>query len=66
MELHPPLHLHVVTIEKGAFGSLLTKVANFTYIGLVSLFNGISTFMGYFMPEPSMYKNNNDTIYLEG
>ena len=30
MELHPPLHLGVVAIEKGAFGSHLTKVANFT------------------------------------
>ena len=29
MELHPPLHLGVVVvIEKGAFGSLLTEVAN--------------------------------------
>ena len=29
-ELHPPLHLGVEAIEKGAFGSHLTKVANFT------------------------------------
>ncbi len=28
---HPPLHLGVVAIEKGAFGSLLTTVANFTF-----------------------------------
>ena len=28
----PRLHLGVVVIEKGAFGSLLTKVANFTYL----------------------------------
>ena len=32
MELPPPLHLGVVTIEKGAFGSPLSKVANFTYL----------------------------------
>ena len=32
MELHPPLHLSVVAIEKGAFWSPLTKVANFTYL----------------------------------
>ena len=32
MELRPPLHLGVVAIEKGAFGSPSTKVANFTYI----------------------------------
>ena len=24
------------------------------YVGLVSLFNGISTFMGYLMPKPSL------------
>ena len=30
MELHPPLHLGVVTIEKGAFWLPSTKVANFT------------------------------------
>ena len=27
----PPLHIGVVAIEKGAFGSHSTKVANFTY-----------------------------------
>ena len=27
----PPLHLGVVAIEKGAFGSHLTTVANFTF-----------------------------------
>ena len=32
MEKRPPLHLVVVAIEKGAFGSSSTKVANFTYI----------------------------------
>ena len=31
MELHPPLHLIVVAIEKGTFRSPLTKVANFTF-----------------------------------
>ena len=30
-ELRPPLHLGVVAIEKGAFGSPSTMVANFTY-----------------------------------
>ena len=28
----PPLHLGVVAIEKGAFGSPSTMVANFTYL----------------------------------
>ena len=32
MELRPPLHLGVVAIEKGAFGSPSTKVANFTLL----------------------------------
>ena len=30
----PPLHLGVVAIEKGAFGSPSTMVANFTYLQL--------------------------------
>ena len=32
MEYHPPLHLGVVTIEKGPFGSLSTEITNFTYV----------------------------------
>ena len=31
MELHPPLHLSIIAIEKGAFVSRLAKAANFTY-----------------------------------
>ena len=31
MELRPPLHLGIVAIEKGAFGSPSTKVANFIH-----------------------------------
>ena len=30
--------------------------------GLVSLFNGIPTFVGYLMPKPSSYKNGSGTI----
>ena len=33
-------------------------------IGSVSFFDGISTFVGYSMPKPSLYKNSNGTIYL--
>ena len=33
MELRPPLHLGVVAIEKGAFESPSTQVANFTFFG---------------------------------
>ena len=34
MEWRPPLHLGVVAIKKGIFGSPSTKVANFTYFYL--------------------------------
>ena len=30
--------------------------------GLVSLFNGISTFIGYLMPKPFSVKNSSGTI----
>ena len=36
MELHPPLNLGVVAIEKEAFGSPSTKFTNFTYSNTVS------------------------------
>ena len=32
------------------------------WLGLVSLFNGISTFVGYLISKPFLLKNNNDTI----
>ena len=35
MELRPPLYLGVVAIEKGAFGSLSTKIANLTYSEII-------------------------------
>ena len=38
MELQSLQHLVVVAIEKGAFGSLSTKVANFTFY-LLKLFS---------------------------
>ena len=31
-------------------------------IGLVSLFNGISTFSDYLMPKPHLQKNSSDAI----
>ena len=37
MEYHSSLHLGVLAIEKGAFGSPLTKVANFTLYGICFL-----------------------------
>ena len=33
-----------------------------TWFGLVSLFNGISTFLGYLIPKPSFEKNSSGTI----
>ena len=32
------------------------------WFGLVSLFNGISTVVGYLMPKPSFLKNSSGTI----
>ena len=32
------------------------------WFGLVSLFNGISTFVGYLMPKPFSKKNSSGTI----
>ena len=34
----------------------------FDWFGLVSLFNGISTFVGYLMPKPFSEKNSSGTI----
>ena len=39
-----------------------TEVVVFIFISLVSLFNGISTFVGYLMPKPSLLKNSTDSI----
>ena len=47
---------------KESLGSCLKKVLNFTRFGLVSLFNGISTFMGYLMPKPSFKNSSSDTL----
>ena len=64
----------VVVIKKWTLGLPLTSVANFTYsiqektfsspfeIGLVSLFNDISTFVGFLMPKPFSEKNSSGTI----
>ena len=43
MELCPPLLLSVVAIEKEAFGSPLTKMANFTYLLSLVTWNHIVT-----------------------
>ena len=43
------------------FSENIILIDNFC-LGLVSLSNNISTFMGYFMPKSCLYKNNSDTI----
>ena len=35
-----------------------TKSGSEVWFGLVSLFNAISTFVGYLMPEPSFHMNS--------
>ena len=37
-ELRPPLHLGVVAIEKGAFESLSTTIANFTFLKIITVY----------------------------
>ena len=54
------LHLHTNTFK---ISVLLQKcVPKKIKFGLVSLFIGISTFVGYLMPNPSFKKNGNGTI----
>ena len=38
------------------------RVTMLIWFGLVSLFNGISTFVGYLMPKPFSKKNSSGTI----
>ena len=42
MDKHSPLHLGVVAMEKGAFGSLSTNVAIFTLLLLIIFANVLS------------------------
>ena len=46
-ESHPPLHLDVVAIEKGAFWSPLTTIANFTYLCVYTKHNVIFLWVKY-------------------
>ena len=36
---------------------LVSTTGGLVWFGLVSLFNGISNFVGYSMPKPSLYKD---------
>ena len=40
----------------------LARADIYDWFGLVSLFNGISTFLGYLMPKPFSKKNSSGTI----
>ena len=40
-----------------------TLIVLMVWFGLVSLFNGISTFVGYQMLKPLLKKDNSDTIF---
>ena len=40
----------------------LARVITLNKIGATSLFNGISTFVGYLMPKPSSQKDSSGTI----
>ena len=42
----------------------LLNANNFFLLVSVSLFNGISTFVGYLLPNPPLYKNSSSTIQL--
>ena len=44
------------------FYSLLIILVGTIWFGLVSLFNGMSTFLGYLMPKPFSEKNSSGTI----
>ena len=48
--------------KKGFFPSTFDYNWNHLRFGLVSLFNGISTFVGYLMPKSFSWKNSSGTI----
>ena len=67
MEERSPLELGVVAIEKGAFESLSTKVAKFTYFLFYRVFNNtvdLLTLLGYLnklsVKTQNMPKTTND------
>ena len=43
-------------------GSIVELIKILSLIDLVSLFNGISTFIGYLMPKPFFEKNSSGAI----
>ena len=47
---------------EGIFWNFHYELKKLMKIGMVSLFNDISTFVGYLMPMPSPQKNNGDII----
>ena len=61
MELHPPIHFGVVAIEKEAFGSPSTKVANFTTVWL----QVILSFTNSFQTDSERCPRGSETNVLE-
>ena len=58
MEWCPPLHLGVVAIEKGAFGSPSTMFANFTYFLVLSRYNwNYTTMFKLFVLDKNTYNH---------
>ena len=51
MESRPSLHLSEVAIDKGAFGSPSTKVANFTYFYLSGVLKRITAGIEHFVKQ---------------
>ena len=52
------IHDKMIFYYKNALQFTIEK----SWCDLVSLFNGISTFMGYLMPNPFFWKNSYNTI----
>ena len=63
MESHPPLHLGVVAIEKGAFGSSLTKVASFNLL-IKHYVIKMDLIRYYFLPNSAAFKLCNKNIFM--
>ena len=63
-ELHPPLHLGVVAIEKGAFRSFSTSVANFSFTLHVQIGYIKNSWLGFMAHNPCMLFNAN-TFYRQ-
>ena len=57
-----PKSMRLATLSYKNLTSLLPVPKELIWFDLVSLFNGISTFVGYLKPKPSLQKNSSGTI----